>query len=86
MKKKIQKYIKTWEQNCYFNGIPEEVPLRLEQLNKVPSYKAICIAIMKNDTSLKCLGFNQEKSIFYSTLKYNELLSKNKIKQLKLNL
>ena len=75
-----------WESKCYLNGIPEEAPIRLEQLNKVPSYRRICIAIMKNDYQLKTLGLESEKSVFYSDLKYIELLNKNKIKQLKINL
>ena len=45
MKQKIKEYIKTWETKCYFDGIPDEAPLRLSQLNKVPSYNKIAIAI-----------------------------------------
>ena len=39
MKQKIKEYIKIWEEKCYFDGIPDEAPSRLSQLNKVPSYK-----------------------------------------------
>lgn len=86
MKNKIKDYIKTWESRCYFDGIPDEAPIELERLDKVPSYRKICIAIMKNDKQLKTLGQESKKSIYYSDLKYNELLLKNKIKQLKLKL
>jgi predicted phosphoadenosine phosphosulfate sulfurtransferase len=86
MKEKIIEYIKTWEQRCYFDGIPDEAPRELEVKNKVPSYRLICIAIMKNDTSLKTLGYGKQKSIYYSELKYIELSKQGKIKQLKLNL
>ena len=55
MKKKIKEYIKMWEQRCYSNGIPDEAPQRLAQLNKVPSYKKIAIAILNNDYQLKSL-------------------------------
>ena len=41
---------------------------------------------MKNDTSLKTLGYGKQKSIYYSELKYIELSKQGKIKQLKLNL
>ena len=73
MKEKILNYIKTWEQRCYHEGIPDEAPYELEIRNKVPSYRKICIAIMKNDYSLKTLGFNPQKSIYYNELKRIEL-------------
>ena len=84
MKNKIQNYITEWENRCYVNGIPDEAPLRLEQLNKVPSYKAIVRAIMKNDTTLKTIGFTQNKCNSYHELKRIELAKRNKPKQLKL--
>lgn len=89
MRGKIEKYIVDWEKKCYFDGIPDEVELRLEQLNKVPNYKQICLAILKNDFQLETLGFSKNKSVFYSELKRIELTAKGKIKttnQLKLNL
>lgn len=84
MKEKIKKYIQEWETKCYFNGIPNEVPLRLEQLNKAPSCKQICKAILKNDVSFKTLGFQQTKPPSYHFLKIIELDARNKPKQLKL--
>ena len=63
MKEKIEKYISQWEKNCYSNGIPDEAPLRLEQLNKVPSYKQICKAILKNDFHLETIGFSKPKEL-----------------------
>ena len=83
MKDKILKYIKEWEKRCYFDGIPEEVPHRIEQLNKAPSYRQICKAIMRNDYQLESLGFTKQKSKYYSIFKYNELVEKGKIKQSK---
>ena len=73
MKKKIKDYIRMWEKRCYSDGIPDEVPIRLMQLNKVPSYKAICIAILKNDICLKTLGYEPNKSKYYSSLKRIEI-------------
>jgi len=84
MKNKILNYITEWENRCYKNGIPDEAPLRLEQLNKVPSYKAIVRAIMKNDTTLKTIGFTQNKCNSYHELKRVELAKRNKPTQLKL--
>jgi predicted phosphoadenosine phosphosulfate sulfurtransferase len=86
MKTNIQTYIRTWESRCYFDGIPDEAPEELEVRGKVPSYRRICIAILKNDHSLKTLGFNAEKSKYYHMYKKIELEKRNKCKQLKLDL
>ena len=45
MKKEINQYIKKWEK-VYSNGIPDEAPIRLNELNKVPSYKKIAMSIL----------------------------------------
>jgi predicted phosphoadenosine phosphosulfate sulfurtransferase len=86
MKKKIQDYIKTWEGRCYSEGIPDEAPHELEIRNKVPSYRRICFAILRNDYSLQSLGFSKCKPLVYHELKKVELIEKGKIKitQLKL--
>lgn len=89
MKQKIINYIKIWEKRCYFNGIPDEVPERIDLLNKAPSYKTICKAILKNDYQLELLGFTKKHTTIYSELKRIELEGKGKIKktnQLKLDL
>lgn len=83
MKKKIINYIAEWEKKCYIEGIPDEVPLRIEQLNKAPSYKAIVRAIMKNDTTLSSIGFTPNKCKSYHELKRLELAQRNEPKQLK---
>jgi len=77
-----------WEKRCYFEGIPQEVPSRLSQLKKVPSYKEICSAILKNDISLKTLGFTPKKSKYYSEFKRVEIEQRKdgKAKQLRLKL
>ena len=65
----IEKYIKTWESRCYKNGIPDEVPKEI--FDKVPSYKAIAMAILKNDIGI--LGIEKPKSQWYSVLKRIEI-------------
>lgn len=80
MKENIKAYIKKWELRCYFDGIPNEVEPRLTQLNKVPSYKAICSAILKNDNNLKTLGVTTKKSLFYNHFKRIEIDERNKNK------
>lgn len=86
MKQKIENYIQTWENRCYFNGIPDEGPHELEIRNKVPSYKRIALAILKNDYPLKSLGFTPVKSKYYDAYKKIEIEKKVKSKQLKLEL
>jgi len=83
MKKAIQKYINKWKLYGY-NEIPDEIPLRIEQLELAPSYKSIAIKILNNDFNLP-----QSKSKIYYELKKIELTDKgkiNKTNQLKLNL
>lgn len=79
MKNKIENYIKTWETKGYSSGIPDEIPTRLSQLNLAPSYKDICIAILKNDIALKSLGLQPKKSKYYHILKKIELGHKNPV-------
>lgn len=86
MKEKIEKYIKDWKLKGYYSDIPDEANKRLETLNKVPSYRKICIAILKNDHSLKTLGLNDFHSKYYDYYKKIELENRNPNKQLKLDL
>lgn len=86
MKNQIIKYITEWENRCYKDGIPDEIPVRLEQLNKAPSYKALVRLILKNDITLKTIGNIQKKPKAYHELKRIELSNRNTDKQLKLKL
>lgn len=87
MKEGIKKYIATWEQNCYFDGIPMEVEPRLTQLNKAPSYKELCSIILKNDHNLKSLGYSKKKCNSYHELKRIELsVRSGRLTQLRLKL
>jgi len=73
MKLKIIDYVKTWENRGYKDGIPDEAPIMLEQLCKVPSYRKIVMAILKNDNNLQSLGYTPKKSIYYNILKKIEI-------------
>lgn len=42
-----------------FEEYPDEVPIKQTRL--VPSYKRMCITILKNDTSCRYMGFAQTK-------------------------
>ena len=77
MENKIRQYIATWERRCYPDGIPDEAPIEIDDM--VPSYKKICIAIMKND--LELLGFSRPKSLWYGIIKRHEIEMRNKILQ-----
>lgn len=65
----INRYIKMWEARCYSDGIPDEAPKEID--DKVPSYRKIAIAILKNDYTL--IGVQPVKSEYYSILKCIEL-------------
>lgn len=73
LKSKVYKYVKDWEGRGYDAGIPDEAPKILESLGKVPSYRRICIALLKGDIALQSLGFVQPKSMVYSEIKREEI-------------
>jgi len=83
---RISQYIKLWENRCYHSGIPDELPNEIERNLLAPSYKQICLAILKNDSSLKTLGFEPKRSQYYDQLKKIELTKRGVSIQLKLNL
>lgn len=60
---KVKGYIRTWESRCYSDsGIPDEIPPSIEKTLRVPSYKAIAKAILKNDHQLLTLGFTRKET------------------------
>lgn len=78
MKTKIVDYIIGWEKKGYEDGLPDEANEILESLNRVPSYRKIAIAILKNDSSLKSLGYTPKRSIYYNILKKIEIDERNR--------
>lgn len=86
-KNDVKDYIKRWEQRGYNHGIPDEAPVELEKSGLVPSYRMICLAIMRNPNNLESLGIKRKKCRLYSELKRREIESRVFIgKQLKLKL
>ncbi len=77
MRTKINSYIESWLDRDYKEGIPDEVPIKLMNQMLAPSYKAICIAILKNDHSMKSLGFIAKKTHWYNELKRVEIKGRN---------
>lgn len=71
MERRLLQYIKTWEQRCYIDGLPDSSPDEIRDM--VPSYQRIAIAILKNDVALKSLGFAPPKSEVYNLLKKIEI-------------
>lgn len=82
--KRINQYIAQWKRQGYSDDIPDEVPLQLMQLNLAPSYRAIALAIIRNDVSFKSLGFDGPKSDWYSAIKGMEIRSRSAAKNLEL--
>jgi predicted phosphoadenosine phosphosulfate sulfurtransferase len=77
---KINAWIRTWEGRGYQGGIPDEADPVLEHYDMAPSYRRICLAIVKNDVTLSSLGFGRPKCLIYDRLKKIELLERGKIK------
>lgn len=80
LKRKIREYVRKWEGHGYPRGIPDEAPSTLERLNKVPSYRIICQAIMKNDVALMTLGYQRAPCEAYNVLKRIELVQRGVIR------
>jgi predicted phosphoadenosine phosphosulfate sulfurtransferase len=59
---RVRIYEKIWESRCYKDGIPEEIPAKLSKTLRVPSYKALALAILKNDFQFYSIGFPQRES------------------------
>lgn len=70
---KILTYIARWEKQGYPNGIPDEAPPTLEDNRRVPSYRLICAAILKNDHTLQLLGFSRPPCEIYNQIKRDEI-------------
>lgn len=68
---RVKQYVRMWQSRCYSDDIPDEAPNEIA--DKVPSYKRIAIAILKNDLHLSSLGFSRPQSEYYSILKRIEI-------------
>lgn len=58
-----------WEERCYPDGIPDEVPDGIMKSMRAPSYKAIAQCILQNDLMLYGVGFQPHVSHWYRVLK-----------------
>lgn len=48
-----------WQNRCYSDGIPDEVPELLSKTGRAPSWKKIAICLLNNDMKLRGLGFTE---------------------------
>ena len=55
---RAEEYVQTWRRRCYSTDIPDEVPKKVMQSGRAPSYKAIALAILRNDLQLYSLWFS----------------------------
>lgn len=76
MRAKIRAYVAIWKTRGYPEGIPDEADPVLEMLGKVPSFRMICRAIMKNDVALLTLGYGRQPCETYMVLKRQELAAR----------
>lgn len=65
---RVNQYIETWMGRCYLDGIPDDAPRKLRATNRVPSYRAIAVAILSNDHQLMSLGFQPRSSAVLDAL------------------
>lgn len=82
MKQKILQYIAKWEKQGYPQGIPDHADSRLEAIGKCPSYRKICVAILKNDVALVSLGYARQPSDAYNAIKKIEIAGRIKDERL----
>lgn len=75
---KIDVHRKWWMDRGYEDGIPDEADQKLENKRKVPSWRRICKAILRNDYWCKTLGFSQHRSGSYD--KYLRMMENRKKK------
>jgi predicted phosphoadenosine phosphosulfate sulfurtransferase len=62
---KIAVFLKWWYDRGYPKGIPDEADLKDEAAKKVPSWRRICKALLRNDYWCKGLSFSQNKANHY---------------------
>lgn len=56
---RVKEYLETWKARCYESGIPEEVPRKIAASGRAPSWRAVALALLRNDLNLYALGFSR---------------------------
>jgi len=78
IQKKIAYWVQSWKRKGYPEDIPDEAPTLLEDSGRVPSYRMIVKAILKNDKTLQTLGYGRSSCELYMLIKREELQAKGK--------
>lgn len=73
---KIAVFLHWWQVHGYPDGIPDEADIHLEAAKKVPSWKRVCKALLRNDYWCKGLSFTQTKSEAYE--KYKKVMKRRR--------
>lgn len=73
---KIAVFLHWWQAHGYPDGIPDEADIHLEAAKKVPSWKRVCKALLRNDYWCKGLSFTQTKSEAYE--KYKKVMKRRR--------
>lgn len=77
-KNKIAVYLKFYRDRGYPDGIPDAADDKLERAAKVPAWRQICRALLRNDYWCTGLGFSPTKSSAYG--KYLDLMKRRRSK------
>lgn len=75
---KIVLFVRWWEMRGYPNGIPDECDPKDEATKKVPSWRRVCKALLRNDYWCKGLSFSQHKGGAYE--KYLAVMKRRRAK------
>lgn len=75
---KIAVFLKWWCDRGYPNGIPDEAAAEDEASRRVPSWRRICKALLRNDYWCKGLSFTQTKSGSYE--QYRKVMKQRRLR------
>jgi predicted phosphoadenosine phosphosulfate sulfurtransferase len=75
-KNKIAVFLKWYQDRGYPHGIPDYADVKEEASKKVPSWRRICKALLRNDYWCKGLSFTQTKSEAYE--KYTKIMKRRR--------
>ena len=73
---KVAVFLNWYSSRGYSRGIPDEAEINDEAARKVPSWRRICKALLRNDYWCKGLSFSQHKSEAYE--KYRKIMKKRR--------
>jgi len=73
---KIAVFIRWYEQRGFPDGIPDEAPAEYEAARKIPSWRRVCKALLRNDYWCKGLNFSQTKSESFE--RYRKIMTRRR--------